>query len=124
MHEKGFVTSADRLASMNTERDQQKIQRLLKIKENIETIAKKDAEKYQNLIKKNEKRDKLAKEYKKALLMEAKMKKQKHEARLLQAKDSIQKTMIANEQKGVKIYNQYIREVESKLDDEKKKEKE
>lgn len=53
----------DRLASVTSERDNSKLQKLLRIKQNIENNAKKDAEKYQIMLKKREKRDKLMKEH-------------------------------------------------------------
>lgn len=77
----GMNSSAERMANLNTERDQIKIQKLLKIKENIESLAKKEAMRYQSMMKKSEKREKLAKEYKKALMDEAKMRKVKYESR-------------------------------------------
>jgi hypothetical protein len=41
------------------------------------------------MMKKSEKREKLAKEYKKALIDEAKMKKIKYDSRRIQAKDLV-----------------------------------
>ena len=83
----GYHSSAERMLTMNTERDQIKIQKLLKIKENIESLARKEAMRYQMTMKKTEKREKLAKEYKQALKEEAKHKKLKYDARRIQAKD-------------------------------------
>ncbi|CDW84610.1 UNKNOWN [Stylonychia lemnae] len=119
----GMNSSAERMGNLNTERDQIKIQKLLKIKENIESLAKKEAMRYQSMMKKSEKREKLAKEYKKALIDEAKMRKVKYDSRRIQAKDLVQKSVTASEQKGVKIYSQYIKDIEKRLDEEKKKEK-
>lgn len=53
--------------------------------------------KYQQAIRKSEKREKLAKEYKRAIIEEAKMKKAKYDARRLQAKDLMAKAQQANE---------------------------
>jgi hypothetical protein len=44
-------------------------------------LAKKDAEKFAIMTKKKEKRDKLAQEYRKALIEEAKMRKFKYDSR-------------------------------------------
>ena len=71
----------DRLLS--TERDQLKLHRLLKIKENMENLARKEAEKLQLMARKQEKREKQANEYRKAVIDEAKHKKMKYETRRL-----------------------------------------
>jgi len=54
---------------------------LLKIKENIENLAKKDVEKLQTMAKKQEKREKQANEFRKAVIEEAKHKKLKYDTR-------------------------------------------
>lgn len=77
----------DRLGTLNTERDTLKLQKLLRIKDNIENLAKKEAEKIQLMTKKQEKREKQAIEYRKALLEEAKHKKFKYDSRRLHAKE-------------------------------------
>jgi hypothetical protein len=51
------------------------------------------------------------------------MKRDKHEIRRTTAKDFINKSLIANEQKGVKTYVQYIKDIESRLEEEKKRER-
>eukprot|EP00347_Sterkiella_histriomuscorum_P023386 403334832 len=119
----GLHQSAERMISLNTERDQIKLQKLLKIKENIESLAQREAQKFHQTLKKNEKRDKLAKDYRKAIMEEAKQKKLKYDARRIQAKDLMQKSMVASEQKGVKIYSQYVKDIEQRLENDKKKEK-
>ncbi len=49
---------------LNTERDHLKLQKLFKVKENLERLAKKEADKLVLMTKKNEKREKQANEYK------------------------------------------------------------
>ncbi len=51
------------------------------------------------------------------------MRKDKYEIRRTQAKDFINKSYVANEQKGIKTYQQYIKEIENRADEEKKKER-
>ena len=95
----------------------------MRIKLNIESQAKKDADKLQNLFRKNDQREKQAKDYQRALKEEAKMKRQKHEMRRTQAKDFVNKSYIANEQKGLKNYVTYIRDIENRQEEEKKRER-
>ena len=51
------------------------------------------------------------------------MRKDKYEIRRTQAKDFINKSYVANEQKGIKTYQQYIKEIENRVDEEKKRER-
>ena len=115
--------SSDKLVTLNTERDHIKLQKLLRIKQNIESLAQKDAQKFHQAFKKSEKREKLAREYKRAIQEEAKMKKQKLDGRRLQAKDLVVKAQLASEQKGVKIYAQYVKDIEERMQQEKQREK-
>ena len=51
------------------------------------------------------------------------MRKNKYEVRRTQAKDFINKSYVANEQKGIKTYVQYVKDIENRVDEEKKREK-
>lgn len=76
------------------------------------------------MAKKQEKREKQANEFRKAVIEEAKHKKLKYDTRRIQAKELVNKSITANEQKGVKMYTQYIREIEKRIEEERKKQKE
>lgn len=95
----------------------------MRIKQNIESQAKKDADKLQKLFRQNDKREQQAKDYQRALKEEAKMKKQKHDMRRTQAKDFVNKSYIAIEQKGLKNYVSYIKDIERKQEEDYKRER-
>jgi len=87
------------------EREQQAMQRLVRIKDNIEEQAKRDVEKLHKIFTKNAKRDKHYKETREFALEDAKARHEKLDMKRQMARDFKVREMRENESKGVKEYN-------------------
>lgn len=87
------------------EREQQAMQRLVRIKENIEEQAKKDVERLQKIFTKNAKREKHYKEKREFDLEDAKARHEKLDMKRQMVRDFKAREMRENESKGVKEYN-------------------
>ena len=105
------------------DRDENALQRLVRIKDNIEQQAKRDVQKLHIMLQKDAKREKLAKENKEFAVEDAKLRKEKLDIKRQNIRDQKLREMKDLETKGVREYQLYIKDIELKRDELRRRER-
>ena len=98
-------------------RDQDRVMKIEKVRENQEKLAKEDADKVLKMLSKKEKKEKYMVSTQKEARIVIKHKREKLQSKLDLAKKFVGKSVANTEKESVFMYNNNVREIESRIKD-------